>query len=239
MENAPCKSEKIMCIIPARGGSKGVIKKNVRLLGGKPLIKWTIDEAKKSKFIDNIFVSTEDPEIAQISRDFGAEVIDRPVELAGDSSATIDALLYTLDKLKEYGIKAEYTLLLQCTSPFRKMVHIDEAIQKFLSSIETADSLISVTKVEHPPWWYFKLTPSGYISEFLEYDKNIYVNRQDFPEVYNANGAIFIAKTEILYKHKRFETGKTLAYVMDSNSSIDIDNETDFMLAEFLVNTKK
>jgi CMP-N,N'-diacetyllegionaminic acid synthase len=238
MKNDKRLDNKIICIIPARGGSKGLIRKNVRDLNGKPLIGWTIDEAKKSHWIDRILVSTDDKEIADVSIGFGAEVIRRPAELAQDSSTTIDAVLHTLDILESTNYRPEYTLLLQCTSPLRTVSHIDEAIKKFLENIEIADSLVSVSKVGHPPWWYKKLDTNGYISDFIKYDKKSFTRRQDFPDVYNTNGAVFIAKTQMLNKVKDFEMERTLAYVMDSDSSIDIDSEMDFIIAECIMNIK-
>ena len=228
----------ILCIIPARGGSKGLKKKNVRLLNGKPLIAWTIDEAKKSKFIDKVIVSTEDLEIANISKEYGAEVIVRPVELAEDTSLVIDVVFHALDVFKAEGIIPEYVLLLQCTSPLRTVIHIDEAIQKFLDNIENSDSLISVTKVEHPPWWYKKMDSDGHLIDFIDYDKTKHVRRQDFPEVYDENGAIFIAKKDFLYKYREFETERIMSYVMDANASLDIDTEIDFFLVEHILRTQ-
>lgn len=210
-------------------------KKNVRLLNGKPLIAWTIDEAKKSKLIDRVVVSTEDAEIAHISREFGAEVIDRPVELAGDTTATIDVVFHALDILKEQGVLPEYVLLLQCTSPLRTAIHIDEAIFKFMENTEKCDSLISVTKVTDTPWWYKKIKPDGLLTDFIDYDKGRFTRRQDFPDVYNENGAIFIAKTNSLYAYNDFETERIMSYIMDADSSIDIDNEIDFIIAEHIM----
>lgn len=227
--------KKIVCIIPARGGSKGLKKKNVKLLGGKPLIAWTIDEAGKSKFIDRIIVSTEDKEIANISKEHNAEVIVRPDELAQDTSLTIDVVFHVIDKLKENDYIPDYILLLQCTSPLRTVIHIDEAIQKFLDNRDHCDSLISVSKVEHPPWWYKKIDSDGRLIDFIEYDKAKFVRRQDFPEVYDENGAIFIAKKDILYKYRDFETDRTIPYMMDTNSSLDIDTEIDFLLVEHIL----
>lgn len=230
-----CINEKMVCIIPARGGSKGVRRKNVKLLNGKPLIGWTIEEAGKSEYIDRIIVSTEDREISDTSKSFGAEVIDRPEELAQDASSTIDAAIHTLEVLKSRSCVPEYVMMLQCTSPLRRVMHIDESMGKFLSNKENADSLISVSKVDHPLWWYRMIDDTGYLKDLMEYDKNRLYRRQDFPGLYCLNGAIYIIKTQKLYEHKNFQTGKTLAYVMDRISAMDIDNEMDFMIAEFIM----
>lgn len=227
-------NEKILCIIPARGGSKGVKKKNVRPFNGKLLIGWTIEEAKKSKFINRVVVSTEDMEVSQASRNFGAEIIDRPEELAQDTSSTVDVVLHTLDVLKKEDYHPEYIILLQCTSPLRTVRHIDEAINYFLENVERVNSLISVCKEEHPPWWLKKIDRDGCLEDFLQYDKVKYARRQDFPDVFKLNGAIYIVKTKKFYEHRAFQIDKTLGYVMDYASSFDIDTETDFLVAEFI-----
>ncbi len=235
------KNQKILCIVPARGGSKGVHRKNIRNLGGKPLIKWTIDEAEKSKYIDRIIISTEDNEIAEVCNNLGAEVIKRPVELAGDDSPTIDSILYTLNVLEdEEKYVPDYVMLLQCTSPFRTVVDIDTAVETLLNKDSNYKSLISVTKEDSSPWWLKSINADGTLKDFLDYDKKQYSRRQDFPPLYRLNGAIYICSIDELKMFRSFETDKTLSYVMDSNSSVDIDTEEDLELAEYiLVKNKK
>ncbi|AOY75659.1 cytidylyltransferase domain-containing protein [Clostridium formicaceticum] len=224
--------EKILCIIPARGGSKGVKRKNIKPLRGKPLIGWTIDEAKKSKYIDRIIVSTEDEEIRRVSEKLDVEVLIRPEELAQDHTPSIDVVFHTLDELKEGGYVPDLVVLLQCTSPLRKAKHIDEALSMLIQNKKNADGIVSVTKEEHPPWWLKKVDEDGYLTDFLEDQDNKFTRRQDFPDVYRLNGVIYVTKTETLHKEKSFITNKTMSYVMDRNASIDIDTEEDFLLAE-------
>lgn len=227
--------KKILCIIPARGGSKGVPRKNLRNLGNKPLIQWTIDEAKKSKYIDCIVVSTEDKEIEQICVKLEVEVIKRPMELAKDDSPTIDSVLYTLNTLEsDEKYIFEYVLLLQCTSPFRTVTDIDRAIETLLKD-RKFKSLISVTKEVHPPWWLKTIADDGTIKDFISYNKKEFSRRQSFPPVYRLNGAIYISETHELKKNQSFETDKTLAYIMNNYSSIDIDAEEDFRWAEHMI----
>lgn len=156
-----CAKEKILCIIPARGGSKGVKRKNIRDFNGKPLIGWTMEEAKKSTYIDRIIVSTEDGDIASVSSAFGASVMKRPVELAQDTSSTTEVILHILDEVARCGYTPEYLLLLQCTSPMRKAVHVDEAIRLLLENRGNFHSLISVTKESHPPFWLQQIDEEG------------------------------------------------------------------------------
>lgn len=231
--------KKIVCIVPARGGSKGVHRKNLRNLGGKPLIQWTIDEAEKSKYIDRIIISTEDKEIEEVCKFLGVEVIKRPMELAGDDSPTIDSILYTLNLVEnEENYFPDYAILLQCTSPFRRVTDIDTAIETLLTKDKKYKSLISVTKEEHPPWWLKRISADETLKDFLDYDKKQYSRRQSFPPLYRLNGAIYICSIDELKKCRSFETDKTLAYVMDNNSSVDIDTEDDLELAEFILNKK-
>jgi len=228
--------KKILCIIPARGGSKGILKKNIRNLGNKPLIQWTIDEAKKSKYIDKIIVSTEDEEIEAVCTKLETEVIKRPMRLATDDSPTIDSIFYTLDILEENEkYNPDYILLLQCTSPFRTVSHIDKAICSLLNKDNNSNSLVSVTKEEHPPWWLKSINEDGILSDFISYDKKQYSRRQSFPPVYRLNGAIYICEVNKLRKYQSFQTDKTLAFVMDTNSSIDIDTEEDLKWAEYMI----
>jgi len=226
---------KTLCVIPARGGSKGVKRKNVRLLKGKPLIGWTIEEARKSKLIDRIAVSTEDAEIARVSGMYGAEVVDRPLYMAQDDTPTTDAVLHTLDVLKDNGYSPEYLVVLQCTSPLRKACHIDDAVMTLAGNSDKADSLISVTRLEHPPWWNKTIDENGLLADFLQYDKTVCRRRQDFRDVYAINGSIYVAKTRVFLEEKSFETKRTVPYVMERVYSIDIDTELDFKMAEFLM----
>lgn len=226
---------KILCIIPAREGSKGIKNKNIRPLLAKPLISWTIEEAQKSKYIDRIIISTDDLNIEKICHSYGAEVIKRPKDLAQDESFVIDVIIHHLELLKKENYIPEYVLLLQSTSPLRKSQNIDEAITKIINSEIEANSLVSVTKEEHPPWWLRQISEKGYVERYFDYDNKIFRRRQDFPVLYRPNGAIYIAKTSILYQYKSFQTNKTIPYVMDKKMSIDIDTENDLILAEIMM----
>jgi CMP-N-acetylneuraminic acid synthetase len=228
--------KKILAIIPARGGSKGLPRKNIKPLLGKPLIAWTVEQAKNSKYIDKVVVSTDDEEIAEISKKYGAEVpFLRPKELARDDSPTIDAIIHAINWFEERGEFFDILILLQPTSPLRTTEDIDNAIELFLNN-KDALSLISVKENEHPPFWSLEIE-----NKFLkplfgeEYFKK---RRQELPKSYMPNGAIFISYVDILKKYKTFYTPKTIAYIMPPERSIDIDNEFDFLLAEFILKNK-
>jgi len=229
-------NNKIIAIIPARGGSKGVKRKNIRNFNGYPLIYWTIKEARKSKYIDRLVVSTEDQEISEICKKYNVEVIHRPLELATDEAPTIDVLLHVLNWLSiEDGYNSDYTLLLQCTSPFRKASQIDDAIEMLLSKSEEYDSLKSISLENYPPWWLNIIDENGSLKRLFKYEgENKPTRRQDFPQTYRSNGAIKICKTKQLIDKRTISAGKTLPYIMGFKESIDIDTEEDLEYAEFL-----
>lgn len=226
----------VLAIIPARGGSKGVPRKNIKDLCGKPLIAWSIEEALKSKYIDRIIVSTEDKEIANISRKYGAEVpFMRPQRLAEDDTPGVEPLIHCINWLQENeNYFPDYICTLQCTSPFREFRHIDEALERLWK--EKGDSIISVCKSEISPYW-MKNIKDGKLVDFMK-NSSIYKRRQDLPIVYRLNGALFIGKTDILLKNKNWYTDNTLAYIMGNEDSIDIDTVLDFKIAELLMKEK-
>lgn len=227
-------NQPIYCIIPARKGSKRLPGKNTTLLMGKPLISWTIEEVMKSACIDNITVSTDDEAVMEIAMSYGVRVLKRPQVLASDDASTVDVILHFVKFLRDKGENIQHIMLLQPTSPLRTAKHIDEAADLYLSNIGSIDSLISVTKSDHPPWWTKKIEDNGGLKDVFEYDKLKFKRSQDFPETYMVNGAIYIAKTDSFISHKGFETGRTIPYIMDNSCSIDIDTEFQLKLAEFI-----
>lgn len=226
---------KILAIIPARGGSKGIPKKNVELLNGNPLIAYSIEAALKSRYVNRVIASTEDQEIAEISRRYGAEVIDRPKELARDDSPIIDAIFHVLDFLEKAGYVPDVVVLLQPTSPLRNADDVDNAVNLFLSS--GCGSVVSVCEFKHTPYWGFKIE-NGYLKPLFA-EAYLKRRRQDLPKAYIPNGAIFIARPDTLRKYKSFYCPKTIPYIMPLERSIDIDDETDFMLAELIMKEYK
>jgi CMP-N,N'-diacetyllegionaminic acid synthase len=223
------KNKKIIGIIPARGGSKGIPRKNIKILAGKPLIAYTIEAALKSKYLDRVIVSTEDKEIAQISKKYGAEVIKRPKKLATDTARIIDVIFYLLKILKrEEKYIPEIVILLQPTSPLRTSNDIDKAIDIFLKN--KCESVISVC--ETTPFLYlaFKIA-KNYLRPIFS-KKYFTQRRQDLTKVYIPNGAIYISTPKNLLKYKGFYSKKTLPYIMPVSRSIDIDTREEFKIAE-------
>lgn len=228
------KNKKILAIIPARGGSKRIPRKNIKLLARKPLIAYTIEAALKSNYLDKIIVSTEDEEIGKVSKRYGATIIKRPQKLATDKANTIDVAFHVLDVLREKKYIPEIILLLQPTSPLRNTNDINNAIELFLKN--KPKSVISVCESRETPYWMHKIDDK-YIKPLMGL-KNYNRRRQDLPKTYIENGAIFIISLEELYKNKKFLTDKTLPYIMPQERSIDIDNSTDLLLTEILIHNK-
>lgn len=205
-------------------------KKNIRPLLGKPLIAWTIEQAFKSKYIDRVIVSTDDQAIAKISRKHGADVpFMRPAELATDKAKSIDAVFHALLSLPE---KYDYVVLLQPTSPLRTADDIDACVK--LCAGKRINSCVSVVESEKNPHWMYFLNRNGRMRRIIQVKKTI-DRRQDLPEVYSLNGAIYVAQVDWLLHNKTFVTDETYAYIMPGERSVDIDNDLNFKFAEFLV----
>jgi N-acylneuraminate cytidylyltransferase len=226
---------KIIAIIPARGGSKGIPRKNIRLLAGKPLIVYTIEAALKSKYLDRVIVSTEDREIAEISKKYGAETIKRPKTLARDGAKTIDAIFHLLSVLKKEKCEPKIIILLQPTSPLRTVNDINKAVEFFLEN--KCKSVISVCEPDHSFYGLLKIEKK-YLKPIFHW-KYFKQRRQTLPKTYIPNGAIFISAPKTLKKYKSFYNNKILPFTMPLERSIDIDNEIDFFIAESYLNNKK
>lgn len=231
------KNKRILALIPARGGSKGLLGKNIMPLCGKPLIAYTIESARNSKYITKVVVSTDSKDIRQIAIKFGAEVpFIRPSELATDTSSSIDSLIHAVNYFKrESREDFDMVAMLQPTSPLRQTIDIDNAVRTIIS--KDAQAIISVCQSEHHPWWSNTLPENLSMKNFLKKDIE-QTNRQALPVYYRLNGAIFLVKTDYLLTNKSFYGDKTYAYVMPMERSIDIDSKHDFKIAEFYINNQ-
>lgn len=222
----------MIAIIPARGGSKGVPKKNIRLLCGKPLIQYTIEAALESGIFEKVIVSTDSMEIKEIAENCGAWVpFLRPEEISGDMVSSDDVIMHALYFLENKGQVCDEVCKLQPTSPLRNAGHIAKAYEMFKE--KNADFVVSVCECEHSPLWSGVLGSDGNMNEFLD-ERVKRACRQELPAYYRLNGAIYMAKTEAFKKEKNFFGKNSYAYVMSQMDSIDIDSELDFMMAEFI-----
>jgi len=227
---------KIIAVIPARGGSKTIPRKNIRLVNGKPLIYYTIAEALKSKYLGRIIVSTEDEEIAQIAKEYGAEVVARPRELAQDDTPSLPVVQHVIKYLEETeGFSPDTIVVLQPTSPLRTVEDIDEAIQKFWES--ECDSVVSVCEVEHPIQWMYRLDGDR-LKPLVRGGEKV-TRRQDAPAIYRLNGAVYVTGRNVIMKQNRILGNDTRAYIMPPARSIDIDSEIDLKLAELLIRERE
>jgi len=215
---------KIISIIPARGGSKGIPKKNIKKLGDKPLIAHTIQHSLNSKLIDRTIVSTEDIEIMEIARDYKAEIIERPNELAGDTVSSELVIEHAINVIKKEGFNFDIVVLLQCTSPLRRKNDIDDALKLLLEN--NYDSVFSVVKNRNFIW----KKNNDNITPFFDYKNR--PRRQDRDLEYAENGSIFIFKTKTFEKEKNRICGKRGIYIMPYESSLEIDTPFDFWLCE-------
>jgi len=228
------KGKTILGLIPARGGSKGLPRKNIIPLLGKPLIAWTIEQALASKYLDRVVISTDDKEIAEISKKYGAEVpFMRPKELAMDKSKGIDVVLHAIDWVKENDKRKQYDLLmlLQPTSPLRTTGDISKAIE--LLFLREAKAIVSVCEVDHHPLWANTLPEDGCMKNFIR-QEIMNKNRQELLKFYRLNGAIYLAYCDYIKEQESFFGENTFAYIIPRERSVDVDDEIDFGLAEIL-----
>lgn len=226
------KNKTFLAIIPARGGSKRLPRKNVLDLCGKPLIAWSIEAGLKSKYIDKLIVTSDDEDILFISKKYGSDIIKRPEELSNDTTTTFDALKHTIDNLEKY----DYIVLLQPTSPLRNEKHLDESIE--LLEQKNADAVISVCEMDHSPLWCNTLPENGSMQTFLK-EEVLNKRSQDLDKYFRLNGAIYICKMDKFLNNKGFFLKENIyAYLMSKENSTDIDDEFDFLMTEYIMKYK-
>ena len=223
---------KTLGIIPARGGSKGIPRKNLKHLETKPLIAWTIEQALKAVLLDDIIVTTEDEEIAKVATQWGARIpFMRPPELAQDTTPGIDVIMHALDYAKDF----QRIVVLQPTSPFRTSADIDGIIQ--YCNDRQAPSAVSVTPASKHPFWSYSLEDETLVP--LINSDATKKTRQELPQAFNLNGALYLAEVEWLKQTKTLLHDTTLGYLMPPERSIDLDTELDWQWAEFLLENDK
>ncbi len=220
--------QKILAIIPARGGSKGLLGKNIYTFGGKPLIAWTIEAAKDSSYIDNLILSSDDEEIIGVAKAYGCDVpFKRDAQLALDNTPSIDVVIDAINRCPGY----EWVLLLQPTSPLRVAQDIDEAIRHCME--KEAEACVSVSEAEQSPYWMYSLTDSQMLKPVMS--SPIPSRRQDLPKCFTLNGAIYFARIDELLQFKTFVLPKTVPYLLPPERAIDIDTLDDLLAAENLL----
>lgn len=228
------QSQKVLAIIPARGGSKGILGKNIRRMGGKPLIAWTINAANESAYIDRTILSSDDRGIIEVAKRLGCDVpFVRPGELATDESGTAGAILHAVNTIEE---QFDYIVVLQPTSPLRSAEDIDNCIRVCIE--KKALSCVSVSKADKSPYWMYSVDTDGKMTPVIDTaDKPS--RRQDLPVAYTLNGAVYVIKVENFIKTMAFIDQETVAYIMPKERSIDIDTEFDILIFEALLQQGK
>lgn len=228
--------KKVLAIIPARSGSKGLKDKNIKIFNGKPMLAYSIEAAIKSNIFEDIIVSTDSEEYALIAKKYGASVpFLRPAELSKDETTSQEVIEYVINELKKKGKNYDYFMILQPTSPLRRSNHIVEAFNLFIS--KNANSIVSVCETEHSPLYMNTLDSSLSMENFI--GKDISTRRQELPKYYRLNGAIYIYIVDYYLKNKNLYQEKSYAYIMEKKYSIDIDDEYDFKIAEYLLKEEK
>ncbi len=228
------KRKILLAVIPARGGSKSIPGKNLALAGGKPLIAHTIEVALAARCISRVIVSTDSSAIADVARQYGAEVpFIRPAELAQDDTPGIMPVLHAVRWLEEREQwKADYVLLLQPTSPLRSVSDIEASVQ--LAVDRHADAVVSVCLTERHPYWMKRVTEDGLLVDFVPHEKT-YLRRQELPPAYAVNGAIYLVTREVLLGRETFYPERTYAYVMPPERSQDVDKQWDLYLVNLIL----
>jgi CMP-N,N'-diacetyllegionaminic acid synthase len=234
------EGKRILGLIPARGGSKGLPRKNILPLLGKPLISWSIEQGLSSAYLDSVVVSTDDEEIASIAKHDGAEVpFLRPEELASDAAASIEVIAHAIEFLEKKGERFDYLLLLEPTSPLREVKDIDTCIERLMEST-AAQAIVSVAKLEgtHPEFNVLIDTATGCIRRVSGGADFRILRRQELQDIYFLEGTIYMSETKALLSKRTFYHEKTLAYVVPRWKSVEIDELTDFICAEALLRAR-
>ncbi len=227
------EGKRVIAIIPARGGSKGLPRKNILPLCNKPLISYTIESALQCDFIDCVMVSTDDNEIAEISKSAGAEIpYLRPPHLATDTATSYDVILDCLNWYSNHAESFDYFILLQPTSPLRTKADIDSAFKLLID--KKAKAIVSVCESDHHPYWMNTLPPDHNLNLF-EKEEYRNIGRQQLPTYYRLNGAIYLTEINYFLEQKSFMGKDSYALVMNKMHSIDIDDKFDFSIAEFIL----
>lgn len=222
---------KVLGVIPARAGSRGIPGKNLRELKGKPLIVYSIEEGLRSRFIDRLIVSTDSPEIARVASRYRAWIpFIRPAELSGDDVPMMPVLKHAVEALEEEGLHFETVVCLQPTSPFRKAMHIDSAVERYFDG--SCDVLVSVCPVKEHPFWMVRV--EGGAGRPYTREGWSYTSRQKLPELFRLNGAIYVFSRDIIEARSTLPD-EICVYEMSERDSVDIDDEFDWLLAETIL----
>lgn len=228
------KGKRILAIVPARGGSKGLPGKNIKEMCGKPLIAWSIEHAQKSKYVDDIFISTDSREIADVAEKFGVKVPElRPAELARDTAPSSEFIVYTLEKMRKEGNSFDYFILLEPTSPLRDVEDVDKSIEMLIDSPESESCVgVCMSGTIHPAFMV-TVGDNGFLQALNPEQQTL--RRQDLPKVYFFEGSVYVSSVEAYLKKRTFYHDKTLPYVVPEWKSHEVDDYVDFKIMETIM----
>lgn len=220
---------KVLALIPARGGSKGLPRKNVLVAADKPLIALTIEAALTARCVSKVVLSSDDDEIIDVARNYGCDVpFKRPESLASDTSSSVEVVCHALQELPGY----DYVVLLQPTSPLRNARDIDEAFELMVTM--KAPACVSLKPVSESPYWMYQINGAGRLKTLID-SESAYGRRQDLPPVYALNGAIYMAEVSWFLTSRTFISAETVGYIMPQERSLDIDTADDFLAFKAIV----
>lgn len=235
------KNDKALAIIAARGGSKGLPRKNLRMLEGLPLVAWPILAALGARSVNRVIISTDDNEIATAARAVGADVpFMRPAYLANDTASSMDVVLHALNFLEAQGEKYEHVILLEPTSPLTESSDIEAALSQLRASSEIADSIVGISHIEamHPEYDVI-IGPKGLIRPYTSKNFNSLPRRQDIEKIYFLEGSVYISKVEAFLKNRTFYHERTIGYEVPRWKSLEVDDLLDFYMVETVMKKRK
>ena len=232
---------KVLAIVPARGGSKGLPGKNLRLLDGRPLVAWPVSAALGAASVDRVIISTDDVAIAEAARTAGADVpFIRPAYLASDTASSMDVILHALDTLAAQGHEYEYVILLEPTSPLTESSDVEDALSRLRAAGAAADAIVGICRVESThPEYDVRRDPNGLISPYAAPDFKSLRRRQDIEDLYFLEGSLYISRVEAFRQYKTFYHERTLGYQVTRWKSIEVDDIFDFIMVEAVVRQRE
>lgn len=232
---------KVLAIVPARGGSKGLPGKNLRLLDGRPLVAWPVSAALGAASVDRVIISTDDVAIAEAALTAGADVpFLRPAHLANDTASSMDVVLHALDTLATQGHEYEYVILMEPTSPLTESSDVEDALSRLRAAGAAADAIVGICRVESThPEYDVRRDPNGLISPYAAPDFKSLRRRQEIEELYFLEGSLYISRVEAFRRYKTFYHERTLGYEVPRWKSMEVDDMYDFIMVEAVVRQRE